>query len=191
MRLLLTLALLISISSCAHNKIRKVRVNSRKIVNIDKTNTTNDIPNENLAIEVVEEETHEIESVEVTNDFESSTSNNKEENKRNISSDDISPQTQSSSDLNEEEVAIAIKAEKYAKKSLRSFTLSIVLLLLAFPLMVFTLLPGWAYYNASRRSRYNTADGLKMENTAKIMGIVLTIAFVLAATVLILFILLL
>lgn len=185
MKFLSILALLIIVSSCAHNKIRKVRVGNRTLIE------RNDTPKENhsdyVSIHSKQKKykskslvTEEVEEESVTETV--------------VESDGLyvptpEPQdtipTDGASVDKKETIRKALVAEEHAKRSVLLFALSIAALFILFPVALFLYPAGWVNYAKSRRSKYNTPEGVEAERKALIAAIIfLVIIILLAALVL-------
>jgi hypothetical protein len=171
-RLFQALAILLLISSCAHNRLKFVKVSQKKIVNVE--NKTIDGEGSNNY--------NESSSKTTVTDFESES--NKLKKNQDVAPEHSAPRKQAQRsdstsadvepEVSEDVVNEALEAEEHARKA-KILAISAVVTLLAgsiflgIGLLVSLVLAAIAriQYVRSRRSRFNTANGQNDEELAR------------------------
>lgn len=175
---LLVLSLILAISSCGHNKIRKVRVNNNKALSYSnlKKGSRNLEKKTIIAAEEVIVENNEFEKAEIT------------ANEEIISSDDYhldyshseNLQPQDSTDVkptaSQEEFDESRESEQNARDAKLFFLLFFPGLIFG-PLGLLFYIIGNRKYKKAKRARFTTPKGEELERKAKISKIVVSSIF--------------
>lgn len=193
MRLISALAILLLISSCAHNHLRLVKTGPRQIVKVEKKTKSkhSEKENEDLAVNYSENQ--------LDRAFNSEEDNSIPELEVKTFSNTLQPQDSTGSDepkISQEAYNEAMRAERNAKGAKNSFIVAFPVLLIPVygwlaSLILFAV--GSLLYWKATNARYTTAEGQYQEEKARkwrlayaiFLGIILLIAV--ASIVLILF----
>ena len=184
MRLLLSLSLLLLISSCGHNKIRKVRVNNKKTELVRKSSLVSRVIIEEDVAAATEEDL-------IQNPSESFTTYSTEdvdETKNGFGYKDFrkqspSPQDSTNSDppkISQESFDEAQESEENARKAKLFFAIALIgtLILVTALIAVIFFIIGNRHYKKAKRARYSTPEGEQSERFAKILKIIYISLFI-------------
>lgn len=187
MRLISAIAILLLVSSCAHNRIRLVKASPRQIVNVEQKTSRSESDNVAEELSEVNYDIAEVSGNQNTNFVDPTPY---------YSTQLLQPQDSTASEtpkLSQEEFDSALRSERNAKNAKNSFIASFPALLipgLGIILSLVFFVVGEVFYSHAKRSRYTTEEGQYQEEKARkwrlAYAVLMGISFLLAATVVIL-----
>ena len=176
MRIILTLSLLITISSCANNGIRFVRTVTSQTDEVHKETQIKKKPIENNLLHSTQDEFIVPEAQNATNNVSNAPKIITEQHLSHSKLESPSPiEIDDEPELSQEALDEAFLNERKAKHARNSFifsliTLTIPVLGLLVSLIFFTI--GWIFLRRAARGRYITNRGEKIESTARVLWII-------------------
>jgi hypothetical protein len=179
LKLLLGLSLILVMTSCGHNKIRKVRVNKNKSTIVSTSKSDQPEGEKRIVISPVEGTSNSIATPEYTLDEEVPRVYN------DVAAPSISPlascQPQDSTDVKQPKISQdaydeSQESEENARTASTFFVLSLVIFILGPLGLVFFIIANRKYKKA-KRARFTTPEGEQFERRAKVIKIIISSIF--------------
>ena len=176
MRIILTLSLLITISSCANNGIRFVRTVTSQTDEVHKETQIKKKPIKNNLLHSTQDEFIDPEAQNATNNVSNAPEIITEQHLSHSTLESPSPiEIDDEPELSQEALDEAFLNERKAKHARNSFIFSFVTLIvpyLGFLVSLIFFIIGWIFLRQASKARFITKRGEKIESTARILWII-------------------